>query len=456
MEPVRGNAGPVPTAMRSLDLTRMEEKSLKLPSIPNHAGLLRYFAERFQGTSDYGTVLRFVVTETDQQFYHCEAAGLPPDSRIAGRKAEGIFQFRERKSENADSFNVVLAIPTGIGCDLGGHAGDAGPASRLIASICDHLILHPNVVNASDINEMSENSLYVEGSVLSRFLCGTVGLAKVRANRVLVVVEKQSADVFVNAAINAVNAARAAYGLSVPEIILLESPLGIRAAYSAAGRASGTIAGLEHLFRVLDERKGTFDAVALTSAVEVPERFHSEYFQSAGNIVNPWGGAEAMLTHAISHYYNVPSAHSPMWESRETASVDPGVVDSRIAAEAVSVTFLQSVLKGLQRSPRIVTDSFAFTQKNVLSVEDVSCLVIPDHCLGLPTLAALEQGIPVIAVRGNTNVMRNDLTALPWRSGQFHSVENYLEAVGVLAAIKTGIAVESVRRPLGLAKVNVV
>ena len=83
-----------------------------------------------------------------------------------------------------------------------------------------------------------------------------------------------------------------------------------------------------------------------------------------------------------------------------------------------------------------------------MSAMDISCLVIPDGCLGLPTLAALEQGIPVVAVCENRNVKRNDLTALPWAAGQLHIVENYWEAVGVLAAMKAGIAPESVRRPL--------
>ena len=63
-------------------------------------------------------------------------------------------------------------------------------------------------------------------------------------------------------------------------------------------------------------------------------------------------------------------------------------------------------------------------------------------------MAALEQGIPVIAVRENTNLMRNDLEALPWRYGQFFRVENYWEAAGVMAALKAGIAPGSVRRPL--------
>ena len=89
----------------------------------------------------------------------------------------------------------------------------------------------------------------------------------------------------------------------------------------------------------------------------------------------------------------------------------------------------------------------------VLTASEISCLVIPDGCLGLPTLAALEQGIPVIAARENRNVMRNDLTALPWAAGQLQIVENYWEAAGVLAALRAGIAPESVRRPLSAATV---
>ena len=98
--------------------------------------------------------------------------------------------------------------------------------------------------------------------------------------------------------------------------------------------------------------------------------------------------------------------------------MDPQIVEPRMAAEAVSLTFLQCILKGLSKSPRIIRDRAAMREPGVLSVSDVSVLVIPDGCLGLPTLAALEQGIPVIAVRENKNLMRNDLRVLPWRDGQ--------------------------------------
>src|SRR5438046_398060 len=91
----------------------------------------------------------------------------------------------------------------------------------------------------------------------------------------------------------------------------------------------------------------------------------------------------------------------------------------------------------------------------IFTAADISCLIIPDGCLGLPTLAALEQGIPVIAVRDKSNILQNNLETLPWAPNQFYLVENYLEAIGVIAGIKAGVTMESVRRPLASAKVSI-
>ena len=133
---------------------------------------------------------------------------------------------------------------------------------------------------------------------------------------------------------------------------------------------------------------------------------------------------------------------------------DGDVSFKRLAAEAVSLTFVQCMLKGLHRSPRLVTDLDAMRETGLLTSADVSCLVIPDNCGGLPTLAALEQGIPVIAIRENDNLMQNDLHVLPWASNQLHVVENYWEAVGVMTALKAGITPSSLRRPLTATRVE--
>ena len=128
--------------------------------------------------------------------------------------------------------------------------------------------------------------------------------------------------------------------------------------------------------------------------------------------------------------------------------MDPGVVDPRMAAEAVSLSFLQCIFKGLMKSPKIISNEELLNHSDLLSAKDISALVIPDGCVGLPTLAALAQGIPVIAVKDNDNIMDNDLRKLPWEEGQFIQVNSYLEAIGVLTAIKLGINLKSLKRPL--------
>jgi hypothetical protein len=99
-------------------------------------------------------------------------------------------------------------------------------------------------------------------------------------------------------------------------------------------------------------------------------------------------------------------------------------------------------LKGLHKSPKVVI------YEKGINAEDISCLIIPDGCVGLPTLAAIEHGIPVIAVKENKNSMRNNLEALPFKKDKLFIVENYLEAVGVMHLLKSGVSRESVRRPI--------
>jgi hypothetical protein len=432
------------------------EREVAIPTVEGHRGLLAHVARAVGRAVAEGEVpIRFVVTATEAGRYACELGLLRglPEGRAAGLRS--IFDFRRRAYENCERFTVVLMVPTGIGAELGGHAGDAGAVARLLAATCDRLITHPNVVNASDINELPENGLYVEGSVLCRLLMGTSGLQPVRSNRILLVIDRHEEPAFTSAAINSLNAARACYGLRCARVVPMDPPVHLKGEYAPSGRAAGRVEGLDRLAAVLERYRTEFDALAVSSVIDVPPESHMDYFESGGEMVNPWGGVEAIFTHAVSMLYDIPSAHAPMLESEEIEELDPGVVDPRMAAEAVSYTFLQSILKGLHRAPRIVSELQALGRPGVVSAEDISCLVVPEGCLGLPVLAALEQGIPVIAVTENRNLMRNDLTALPWAPGQFLAVKNYLEAAGALCALHAGLAPESVRRPLRPATVTI-
>ena len=429
------------------------EKEIVVHPVENHSELLENVSEAVLEQLPAGEIpIRFVITRTDGKGYYCELGVVSDMDNLQAPPKDTIFHFNKRSFQNTGQFNAVLIVPTGIGAEIGGHSGDAAPVARLLASACDNLITHPNVVNASDINELPENALYVEGSIISRLLMGTIGLQKVRSNRVMLVIDEHKDEHFQKAAINLASAARASFGLDCPLVLTMEQNVSMESVYSRSGRAVGKIENFENLYAALSKHREGYDAVALSSVIKVPPAYHKDYY--LGGMVNPWGGVEAMLTHCISLIFDVPSAHSPMMESMDILNMDVGVVDPRMAAEIVSVTFLFSVMKGLHRSPKIIRDTAAMMLPGIISAADIDCIIIPDGCVGLPTLAAIEQEIPVIAVRENRNNMKNNLSEYPFKPGKLIFVQNYLEAVGIMAAMKAGIAPETVRRPLSFTTVE--
>ncbi len=316
--------------------------------------------------------------------------------------------------------NVVMIIPTGIGCELGGHCGDGNAAARLLASCCDTLILHPNVVNASDINEMTENCLYIEGSILDRFLQGKLFLQRVLKNKVLIVVNKADYQ-----SINAVSAARVTLGLDA-EIVELKVPL-IMIAQMKDGIATGKVKGWKEL--VEQVKKYEFDALGLATPITVKKEVLDNYFRHGG--VNPVGGVEAVASKLIANALDKPVAHGPVDYETESEVVDP-----RLSVETITKNFVHCILKGLHKAPRI-------NYERGLSVKDVDAMVSPYGCFGPPHQACLDANIPVIVVRENKSCLN-----IPERK-EFIYVENYLEAAGMLMAMKAGIHPSSVRRPIG-------
>lgn len=317
--------------------------------------------------------------------------------------------------------NVVMIIPTGIGCEIGGHCGDGNAAARLLGACCTRLILHPNVVNASDVNEMPPNSLYVEGSQLDRFLQGKIYLQRVRANKVLVAVNQADYQ-----SINAVSAARATLGLDA-EIVELKMPLTL-IAQMKNGTATGEVL---HWRELVDQVKDLeFDALGLATPITIDAQTLADYFRHGG--VNPVGGVEAVASKLIADALDKPVAHGPVDYAIKGFTE---VVDPRMAVEIITENFIHCLLKGLHRAPRI-------SYERGIHVSDVDCMVSPYGCFGVPHQACLDARIPVIVVRENRSCL--DVPEHP----KFIYVENYLEAAGMLMAIQAGVHPASVRRPL--------
>ena len=419
-----------------MDALQCREKEVLIPFDPDFGRIRDFLSSKYPDEQ----ILRFASLETKEN--HFCANILTTNQTLS---SHDIFTFQKRKTLREDHFNVCFLIPTGIGCEIGGHAGDATPSLKAVSALCDTVVIHPNVVNASDINEMPSNALYVEGYHLTNFLMGNIGLGKSRNNKILVLIEKEgstndSMKSVINLTVNSINAARATLGIDA-EILFLESKIKMKAILKK-NRATGEIALDSLLMKNLKQKQkeNNFDAIAISSPIKVPKGTHRIYSESRGKMINPWGGVESMLTHMTSSEFNIPTAHAPRLENDNVLKENYGITDARIAPEIISSTFFYSVLKGLQKAPKIVSPNEG------MSVKDISAIIIPEGTLGLPVLAALHHGITVISVK-NENKMRNNLDLLPWKKNQLFKCNSYLEACGILCCLKEGISVESTKRP---------
>ena len=188
-----------------------------------------------------------------------------PNCEVTVTNIETHQRFKHRLFYDGTSFDVVMLLPTGQGYPLGGHSGDAGAVARAMASVCDRFISHPNIFNASDLNEMTENSFYVEGYTVTEFLLGNIGLIPSRSNRLLVLISHYDPDL-IDCSINAVNAAKVAMGLRA-DIEILKNEFWMVASISENGQAVGKIDDVSEIVSLIE--KYNPEAVAITSPIDV-------------------------------------------------------------------------------------------------------------------------------------------------------------------------------------------
>ncbi len=347
------------------------------------------------------------------------------------------------KTHQRVPFCAVQVIPTGLRCEFGGFAGDACPVTNLLAAAVDVLVTHPNAVNASELNDMADNVLYVEGKSLDDFLLGHVGLRQSVGNRIGTFVDPTGLHLL-DDVLRTLDAARATGGIDCDNYTVLRSDPGVEIAWSSRGCAVGLLSQPETILEATEALvESGAEAIGGVSVIKgVTEEMFAQH--QRGEIPNPSGGVEAIITHLISKLFRLPTAHAPLpyyADLKAKTTVDP-----RGAAELISTPHYYSVLKGLARAPRIV--GLPSESSDLITLDNVAAVVVPASCLGgVPALAAELSGIPIIAVRENRTVL--DVTNDHMRFENVVPVETYLEAAGILLALRQGIALPSLRRPLG-------
>merc|ERR1711927_80775 len=114
---------------------------------------------------------------------------------------------------------TLMVVPTGIGCILGGYAGDALPSARLLAAASGCLITPPNVMNGAALYWSDTRIHYVEGYGLDRFAVGDWALRPVRRQRIGVLLDVGIEAELAQRQIQVAEACRATLGLDIGPVL---------------------------------------------------------------------------------------------------------------------------------------------------------------------------------------------------------------------------------------------
>ncbi|MEG4212289.1 DUF3326 domain-containing protein [Microcoleus sp. S13_B4] len=368
---------------------------------------------------------------------------------------------------NPRPLTVVLIVPTGVGASIGGFAGDALPVARAIAQISDTLITHPNVLNGAQLYWPILNALYVEGYALDKFAAGCWGLQPVHQNRIGLILDAGIEPDLQLRHLQAADAARATLGLNITDCVLTDRPLQVELRISESGASWGTIGNPDSLLRAAEKliKQARVEAIAVVARFPDDEGSLALENYRRGKGVDPLAGAEAVISHLVVRTFKIPCAHAP---ALSALPLDPHL-SPRSAAEEIGYTFLPCVLAGLSKAPQFVTPTVgqASCLSQVLGGQDahptrekfyanrrdfesqglwadrVDAVVIPATACGGSAILSLSgrSSVQIIAVGDNKTQMQ----ATPEKLGiKALQVNSYLEAIGVLVALRAGISPASV------------
>ena len=371
---------------------------------------------------------------------------------------------------------TLLVIPTGIGCALGGYAGDGLPAARLLAAASGCLVTHPNVMNGASLYWSDPRIHYVEGSALDRFAAGELALRPVRRQRLGLLLDAGIEESLRLRHLQVAEGCRASLGLEIGSVVTTDRPLEVSLSRGPSGMSWGRLGQPEALLRA-GQRLKALGATAIAVVSRFPDDDGSEALQAyrQGSGVDGLAGAEAVISHLLSGHLGLPCAHAPALAPLEP---DPRL-DPRAAGEELGYTFLACVLVGLSRAPDLISlgggtgvgsspasgGAFAVEGGNLpcppagadlerraaladpclLWPDAIGAVVAPAGALGGgAVLACVERGVPLIAV-ANPCLLQVTAGALGLPAIEASS---YSEAAGLLLALREGISPAALSRPL--------
>ena len=337
---------------------------------------------------------------------------------------------------------TLMVVPTGIGCVIGGYAGDALPSARLLAAASGCLITHPNVMNGASLYWKDPRIHYVEGYGIDRFAAGDWALRPIRQQRIGLLLDAGIEPELRQRHLQVADGCRATLGIEIGPVVSSDVPLGVHLGLGQSGASWGTLERPDALLRA-GERLKANGATAIAVVARFPDDQGSEALQAYrhGSGVDALAGAEAVISHLLVRHLEIPCAHAP---ALSALPLDPQL-DPRAAGEELGYTFLACVLVGLSQAPELVQRSSANIRD--LVADDLGVLVVPEGSLGgEAALACLERKVPLICVT-NPSLLQVSSTVLGLGS-EVLQASSYAEAAGMVLALREGVSLSALMRPL--------
>ncbi|MGC6483251.1 MAG: DUF3326 domain-containing protein [Synechococcus sp.] len=339
---------------------------------------------------------------------------------------------------------TLMVLPTGIGCEVGGFAGDALPSARLLAAASDCLITHPNVMNGASLYWSDPRIHYVEGYALDRFAVGDWILRPGRRQRIGLLLDAGIEPELRQRHLQVAEGCRASLGFEIGPVVTTDAPLGVHLEVGESGISWGTLERPDALLRA-GERLKAAGATALAVVARFPEDSDSAALAAYrhGSGVDALAGAEAVISHLLVRHLQMPCAHAP---ALSPLPLDPQL-DARAAGEELGYTFLACVLVGLSRAPNLLPASTVASGQD-LGVDHLVAVVAPAGALGgEAVLACLERDVPLITVV-NPSLLHVGAQALDLPVGSVLEASSYAEAAGFVLALREGVSAAALMRPL--------
>lgn len=287
---------------------------------------------------------------------------------------------------------VAISIPTGIGADIGGYAGDFGYIAREFSKYF-HVIINPNAVNGGILSAINYDMSYLEGYLFDEFFKGNISInpkKEYETNKIGVIFDIEISHDILNVHLNTLNALKMVQGVDIIGIEYTDKPIGVEIKLEN-GISFGNLKSPNSLLTAAQKliKKG---AEAIAVVCFFGDDCEDENYSNAKGI-DPIGGIEAVISHLLTKEFNIPCAHAPAFRDID---ISLKLENPKVSSELISSTYLPCVIQGLSIAPKISKDGKI---KNT----DVEFLIVPYDAMGSKAvLSSVQNEIKIVAVENKT------------------------------------------------------